>query len=142
VFWGRHKKAIGYVKEGFRYGLGDGEARVNKRSFISNFVELVLRYLFFISLLVALVLTIAGLSPAYMLLLPVVFIPGLRSYINYTRAWLKFRSPKYNFSVFLYGFGLLERTRISYLKGYLKGYYRSSAAQKEAALALNRRLAK
>jgi len=122
--------------------LGDGEARVNKRSFVSNFVELVLRYLFFVSLLVGLVLTVAGLAPAYILLFTLLFVPGLRSYVNYAKAWMKFKSPKYNFSVFLYGFGLLERTRISYLKGYLKGYYRSSPIQKEAALALNRRLAK
>lgn len=141
VFWGRHKKAAGYIKEAFRYGLGSGEARVNRQNFLSNLIELILRYIFMVTLLVITPLVLAGPLPVYCLLLLIIGLPGLRSYINYTRSWWRLKSNKYNFRVFLYGIWLLERTRISYIRGYIKGYFYSTELQKKAAIELKQRLA-
>lgn len=140
VYWGRHKVAKAYVKEAFRYGLGDGEAHVNQRNVISNTIETTLRYLLFISFLAVGVAVIAQQLTVSWMLICGIFLPGLRSYVNYTRSWLKLKSPKYNFPVFLYGFLLLERTRLSYIKGYIKGYFKSSEKQKEEARQLQKRL--
>jgi glycosyltransferase involved in cell wall biosynthesis len=140
VYWGRHKTAKAYVKEAFRYGLGDGEAHVNQRNVISNSIEAILRYLLFISFLIIVIAVIAKQLSFSWLLICIIFLPGLRSYINYTRNWQKLKSPKYNFSVFLYGISLLERTRLNYIKGYIKGYFKSSEKQKEEARQLQQRL--
>ncbi len=140
VFWGRHKAAVGYVKEAYRYGLGDGEAKVNTRSFLSNLTETIIRY-------VLLLLTIAnvGMVITKHLSIPFLFINfllliGLRSYIGYTKNWIKFKSKKYNLKVFLYGFYLLEKTRQSYIHGYLKGYFFSTPFQKQQAQLLKQKL--
>ncbi|WP_207631544.1 glycosyltransferase family protein [Niastella yeongjuensis] len=140
VYWGRHKAAKAYVKEAFRYGLGDGEAHVNQRNVISNSIETLLRYLLFISFLILAIAVISKQLTLPWLLICIIFLPGLRSYINYLRNWLKLKSAKYNFSVFLYGISLLERTRLSYIKGYTKGYFKSSDKKKEEARQLQKRL--
>lgn len=140
VYWGRHKVAKGYVKEAFRYGLGDGEAHVNQRNFVSNTIETLIRYLFFASILIITAAVATGNLPAVYWLLPLLFLPGLRSYVNYTTAWLRFKSPKYNWATYFYGLILLERTRINYIKGYLKGYFRSGIDKKERAKQLAARL--
>lgn len=142
VYWGRHTSALGYVKESYRYGLGDGEARVNLRSTLSSGFEIVLRYSFFLFLFSIIFSFFLKFHFRMYWWLGILFLPAFRSYFVYFKNWLKYRSEKFNFSVFLYGIGLLERTRVSYLKGYLKGYYFSSAYQKKCALELKRRLAK
>jgi glycosyltransferase involved in cell wall biosynthesis len=133
VFWGRHTQAKGYVKEAFRYGLGDGEARVNKRSFTSNLLETTLRYLFSVLLLINLVLVLSDNGLTWLLVLNVLLGVGFRPYIGYFLTWLKLKNKKYNLEVFLYGFYLLERTRLSYLQGYFKGWFYSTPLQKEKA---------
>lgn len=133
VFWGRHTQAKGYIKEAFRYGLGDGEARVNRRSFTSNLIETTLRYLFLVLLLINIVFAVTGSSLTWLLVLNVLLGAGFRSYVGYTRTWLKLKSEKYNFNVFLYGFYLLERTRLSYLQGYFKGWFFSTPLQQSEA---------
>jgi glycosyltransferase involved in cell wall biosynthesis len=140
VYWIRHTKGTGFIKEAFRYGLGDGEARVNQRNFISNLIETTLRYLLFVCIVATVLLAAAGISPATILLLNMFFIPGLRSYFNYLRNWLKYRSHKYNLKVLFYGFVLLERTRLSYLKGYFRGLLHATPNQKEQAAVLKKRL--
>jgi glycosyltransferase involved in cell wall biosynthesis len=140
VYWGRHTQANGYIKESFRYGLGDGEARVNQRSVLSTTIEMSMRYLFFISLIILPVLIAMNTLPAYSIFLGVLLLPGFRSYVSYTRNWMRL-NYKYGWSVFLYGYILLEQTRRSYIKGYCKGYFKSNDAQKQAAVALQQRLA-
>jgi glycosyltransferase involved in cell wall biosynthesis len=140
VYWGRHKTAKGYIKEAFRYGLGDGEAHVNQRNVISNVIETIIRYLLFLQIFVVSWIMIINKWPLYSLLFVLILLPGLRSYINYTRNWIILKSAKYNFTIYLYGFMLLERTRISYIKGYMKGYFKSSPLQKEEANKLVARL--
>ncbi|TDH20834.1 glycosyltransferase [Segetibacter sp. 3557_3] len=141
VYWGRHQKGIGYIKEAQRYGLGDGEARVNSRNFLKNSIELILRYLFFTLFTTFLVLSIAGKLDLIYFLLLLPLAAGMRSYISYTSCWLRFRSKKYDFPTYVYGFYLLDATRFSYIKGYLTGYLYSSDLQKEEAKALKKRLA-
>jgi glycosyltransferase involved in cell wall biosynthesis len=138
VYWGRHNTAIAYGKEAFRYGLGDGESGINVRSTISNFVELLIRYTFFLYLLAAGALVLTGSINVLWLLPLLPLAVGLRSYIRYTRTWQRLRTNKYNFTAFLYGFYLLELTRIYYLKGFYKGYFKSPAFRKTAAKELSR----
>jgi hypothetical protein len=133
VFWGRHNTAIAYGKEAFRYGLGDGESHINLRSTSSNFIELLIRYAFFLYLVIATTLVITGKLNFIWLFGLLPLTAGLRSYIRYTKGWLRLRSAKYNFKVFLYGFYLFELTRIYYLKGFYKGYFKSPSFRKIAA---------
>ena len=140
VYWIRHTKGTGYIKEAFRYGLGDGEARVNQRNFLSNLIEASVRYLLFACVVTTLLLVAAGIVTATILLLNLLFLLGLRSYFHYLRNWLKYRSHKYDFKVLLYGFILLECTRFSYLKGYFRGLLYATPNQKKQAIVLKKRL--
>lgn len=140
VYWGRHVTALAYAKEAFRYGLGDGEARINQRSTISKALEVLLRIGFVTALLISLaLLTLHAVSP-YILLLLIPFSAGFRPYLRHTKVWQRLRSPKYNWKVFLYSLYLLEQTRLYYLKGYYKGYVKSPVFRKEAALQLQKRM--
>jgi len=107
----------------------------------SNLFEMILRYLIFASVLIILASFALSSFRLWMLLSLVLFSPGLRSYLSYTRNWLRLKSAKYNFQVYLYGIYLLEATRISYIKGYIKGYFYSTSYQKEQAELLKKRLA-
>lgn len=140
VFWGRHKNAKGFIKEAYRYGLGDGEAKVDLRNFFSNSIELILRYFLFLNILLT-ILSVWVFNINWFLCISfIIFLPGLRSYINYTINWLHLKSEKYNSKVFLYGFLLLEQTRTNYIKGFLNGYLFSTAYQKAQANLLNKKI--
>lgn len=129
VYWGRHFTPQAYGKEAFRYGLGDGEAQVNFRNFISNSIETIIRWsIAFILPLFLIAMTLTGFS-IYYLVLVIPFIFGLRSYKNAFKSWLRFRSNKYNVSTLLYSFYLVEITRFNYLKGYLKGLSKKTEEQ-------------
>ncbi len=139
VYWGRHTTAIAYAKEAFRYGLGDGEARINGKSTSSKCIELILRVACFnvgsaIGLMVFL-----HILPAYTLLAVLPFLLGFRPYWRHVSVWKRLRSHKYNFKVFLYSLYLMEKTRFFYLKGYYKGYVKSPAFRKEAARLLQKK---
>jgi glycosyltransferase involved in cell wall biosynthesis len=139
VFWDRHKNLKGYVREAFRYGLGDGEARVNQKNFISNTVEALIRYCLFLFVFLSSFFMFSGASP-YIFLVGILFLPGLRSYVNYTKSWLRLRNLKYNLKVFIYGVYLLEMTKVSYIKGYIQGLRFSTPVQKKQAKILRERL--
>jgi hypothetical protein len=130
---------MGYAKEAFRYGLGDGESGINLRSTISNFIEMVLRYSFFLFAIVALLLIATNTIQSWWLLALIPLAAGFRSYVRYCKIWLRLRSGNYNFSVFIYGFYLIELTRIYYLKGYFKGRYRSTEKVKQESEKLRMR---
>jgi glycosyltransferase involved in cell wall biosynthesis len=140
VYWGRHKKAIGFIKEANRYGLGDGEAKVNLRNFLSTGIEQLFRLLLLLSLLVIAFGVLLLRLPVWAYCIPVLFMPGLRTYYYYTRKWLRFKSSKYNTRVFLYGFYLLEATKYAYIRGYIKGFLFATPVQKEQARILKKRL--
>jgi glycosyltransferase involved in cell wall biosynthesis len=138
VYWGRHERLKGYAKESFRYGLGDGEARVNVRNTISNTAELTLRYLLFASILLIIVNIVTRWFNPFFALIALLFLPGLRAYIFAIRNWLKFRSPKYSLGVLLYSFYLIEVTRLNYIEGFIKGYFFSSKHVKLQAASLSK----
>lgn len=142
VYWGRHKTAKGFIMESGRYGLGDGEAKVNFRNFASNFLHFALRVLFvlwLVFLFVNIFFSGIHLLPALCLFILAI---GFRPYIGYIKSWLKYRSAKYNSQVMLYGFYLLEATRLQYIRSYIKGYFFASKHQKQEAKFLQQRLVK
>lgn len=143
VFWMRHAKAMGFIKEAFRYGLGDGEANINSRNFRLFTYQALSRIFFYITAIYVLIsmLFLKGIPPLAFLLL-LLFLPGFRPFASFAKAWLKFRSKKYNLLVLFYGFHLLPRIRMSYAKGYIKGYYFSRPEQKKEAELLQKRLLK
>ena len=140
VYWIRHTTARGYFKEAGRYGLGDGEARINTRNFLSNSISLVFRYCFFVLIAVIFFLALFHMNSIPLFISLFVFLPGFRCYFSYTKNWINFKSSKYNLRVYLYGYYLLEVTRLYYIKGYIKGFVYSHPWQKQQARLLRKRL--
>lgn len=145
VYWGRHKTNKAFAREAFRYGLGDGESRINYRNFWSNLIETGLRYTFFFSLLVWLVLMVwyAPITPlAYWLigLFTLLSLPGLRSYRNAYKSWKMVKSGKYNAQAFVNALWQLELSRLQYLKGYVQGLRDKDPRKAEGRVLLGERL--
>ena len=138
--WMRHKAAKAYIKEAYRYGLGEGEARVQFGTFKHTITNKIYRLAFYISLLALLIvfiffnsttnLLIAGIISAILLFL------GFKHYKQYFKYWLSLKSSKYNFFILVYAFNLIGRINTGYIKGYIKGYYRPSEEQKSNAIKL------
>ena len=139
VYWGRHQTALAYAKEAFRYGLGDGEARINIKSTISKCIELILRIVFVSTFLILVPAVLLNEVSIYALLFIVPLTLGFRPYWRHAGVWKRLQSDKYNSKVFLYSLYLMEKTRFYYLKGFYKGYVKSPAFRKEAALLLQRK---
>ncbi len=143
VYWGRHKTNKAFAKEAFRYGLGDGESRINYRNFWSNLIETGLRYVFFLSILTWILIilftpnNLLTQQPNNLLTyLPIVLLTlissvGLRSYINTFKSWNIVKSDKYNFKAFINALWQLEMSRWQYLKGYIKGLRDKDVKKKE-----------
>lgn len=145
VYWGRHNKIKQYNKEAFRYGLGDGEAKVNNRNCIILTAETLLRYTFVLSLLLLLVHILAGGPRNYLntglLLFSLTFgIMGFRPYFRTAKHWVNFRSHKYNVKSLLLGLFMLETQRFHYIKGYLKGFFCSNSVVRSEAKQLQKLL--
>ena len=121
VYWGRHKTNKTFAKEAFRYGLGDGESRINYRNFWSNLIETGVRYTLFITLLLLPLSILFNDSTYLLLLLTLPLFVGLRSYKTAFKSWQLVKSSKYNFKAFINALWQLEMSRINYLKGYIKG---------------------
>lgn len=136
VYWGRHESLKGYAKEAFRYGLGDGEARVNVRNTLSTSVEMVCRYLLFLSIISFVINLVYPIINDGYFLPALIFVVGLRSYYRAFKNWKSLHSSKYNGKVLVYSLLLIEVTRYNYIKGFIKGYFFSTAAVKKNAEAL------
>ena len=121
VYWGRHDSFIGYKKEAFRYGLGDGEAGQNKRMFLSHIIETSLRYLLFLRIILLIVVPLHWIEMPVLILL----LFGMRSYINAMKKWAIFRSSKYGIKSLIACFWSIELSRIGYIKGHIKGILNS-----------------
>jgi len=121
VYWGRHKTNKAFAKEAFRYGLGDGESRINYRNFWSNLIETGIRYAFFAGLLILVALVSLGLIHHLVLFSLIPLMVGLRSYKNAYKSWQTVKSDKYNSKAFMNALWQLELSRVQYLKGYIKG---------------------
>ncbi len=131
VYWGRHSKIKQYNKEAFRYGLGDGEAKVNNRNFLILTAETLLRYTFILSLLLLLVHILAGGPRNYLITGLLLFsltlgLVGFRPYFRTAKYWNNLRSNKYNVKSLLIGLFMIETQRFHYIKGYLKGFFCSN----------------
>jgi glycosyltransferase involved in cell wall biosynthesis len=140
VYWGRHLTHLQYAKEAFRYGLGDGEAHVNLRNTLVMLTETKLRYLFVLSIMVMVASNVAGYYPIITIVataLCLVSLAGFRPYVRTFKNWLALRSPKYHFGIFVYALKMLEEQRLTYLRGYMKGYVFATAKQKEGARLLH-----
>lgn len=145
VYWGRHVKIKHYNKEAFRYGLGDGEAKVNYRNFLTSSTETILRYAFSISLMLIVVQILAGRLSNYLYLgIPflslIFFSVGFRPYFRTVKYWLKLRSHKYYVKSLFLALFMLETQRIYYIKGYLKGYFGSNNLVRSEAKQLQKLL--
>jgi hypothetical protein len=140
VYWGRHIESKGYAKEAYRYGLGDGEAKVNKRQFIKSIVEALFRISFLVLAVYILISSFNHSTPAIYILGIAALLFGFKPYLNSLKNWLRLKSSKYNQTVLLYSFYLIERTRFNYIKGYINGYFFSSPEQKKQAKNLGRTL--
>ncbi len=123
VFWMRHSSYLGFAKENFRYGLGDGESGINRRNFFSHLVETSARYVGFALMLLLLVGLALG-WPVGWLALPGVAAMGLglRSYRNAYRNFTGLRTQGYRWADYLNALKLIEYTRLFYMRGYIKGW--------------------
>lgn len=117
VLWLRHNKAEQYAKESFRYGLGDGEARVNVRNTIVIIAEQILKFIFLTSAIIAIQ------SFLFALIGLLIGALGFRSYYTVYKSWQRFNSDKYDFKILIYSLYLFELNRYKYLSGYLQGYF-------------------
>jgi glycosyltransferase involved in cell wall biosynthesis len=133
VFWGRHEKLKAYGKEAFRYGLGDGEAEVNKREIRSKVIETTIRYtsIFLIPIFLFYLNKFQISWLCLFLLTP--FLLGFKSYFRILRYWWRLKSSKYNVVVLLACIPVIEITRIQYIIGYIKGYFRKTKQQNDLA---------
>lgn len=130
VYWGRHKTNKAFAKEAFRYGMGDGESRINLRNFMIGTVETFMRYFFFLTIITLFIvgllsiLDIINIPNVALIVLLFLLLPssiGLRSYKNAWKNWRSLRSGKYGFAVFLNALVQIECSRWMYIKGYVNG---------------------
>lgn len=126
VNWLRHKTFGAFAREAFRYGLGDGESMINFRNLWSHLAETVLRYVLFLFIIAMPLVLVSGHFWLALLIIPL--SAGLRSYRN---AWRNWKGMKFGFKVLLNSWYLIEISRFSYLKAYLKGWLLASPAQRE-----------
>ena len=129
VYWGRHKTYMAFGKEAYRYGLGDGEAKINYRNFLSHSLETSLRYLFFVFLLLSL-FYLSAFS-----IFGILGFAGLRSYYYAFRRW-KNSTYSNDLKVLLSSILLIETSRLYYLKGYLSGLLLATKEQKAGRIKL------
>jgi len=141
VFWGRHKIAPAFAKEAFRYGLGEGEARIRSQEFFKHLITLVMQACFVVFALIIAGEIILGKSvPGYLIALCVISALSFKSFISLITYWFSIKSGKYDVQSLLYSFYLLTRIRAGYVKGWYNGYFFSSAEQKRQAELLKNRL--
>lgn len=141
VFWGRHILPIGFLKEAGRYGLGEGEAKANKVIFYKHVLTLTLQLIFTVLLLVNIaVYWINGNYNVVALLANAISIVGFKSYFSVFQSWLKFKSKKYNFRVLIFAIYQQQLIKWYYIKGYIKGYFKSSEKINNGAAELHKRL--
>ncbi len=151
VYWLRHTTYKGFGKESFRYGLGQGEGKIQFRNFVSTIIETSLRWGLVLTLPVLLVLILLvalGTSvPAlvWVGLLPILFLQltfGMRSYRFAWRSYQMVKNEKYNLEAFWTSLYLTEINRYQHLKGYYQGYYTKDPKKVKGAAELAKILGK
>ncbi len=139
--WIRHETANGYIKEAYRYGLGNGEANIQH----NDFIKMVIRKLSWILFFACILIILTGIFFwKKVLIIPAVLAILLsflfKMYLNYFRNWLRLKSQKYTIFSLLHAFELAGRISTGYIRGYIKGYYFASIEQKIEAIKLQKRL--
>ena len=152
VYWGRHSTNKAFSKEAYRYGLGDGESKINYRNFWSKLVETGLRYSFFLSFVALLSIILIPLDQTntyqginiYIVLFSIIIVSsfGLRSYKNIFKNWRLHKSTKYNYSIFINALWQVELSRWQYIKGYITGMLDNDPKKKEGRKQLKEFLAR
>lgn len=117
VYWDRHTTRKGYLKEAGRYGLGDGEAKLNRSNTAKKLLRTCSRCL---SLVFAILTPLEGM---FIVLALANGIIGFQPYISLFNQWNKYRSSKYNLSVFIESLMIFEGSIWYYLFAYIKGYF-------------------
>lgn len=125
VKWGRHQKLSAFLKEVGRYGLGDGEGKVNTRIFIRFAIALVGQTFFAVFLLLSVLSLLFNFFNVIIFFLLIVSAIALKSCLTIFKSWLKYRSSKYNYGVLVYAFYMQYVLKISYIKNYVKGYLKA-----------------
>lgn len=122
VYWMRHQSNKAFGKEAFRYGLGDGESKINYKNFFSLLIETGCRYLLSVYILFLPILIVH--FPLGLAALPILMF-GLRPYKQAYFNWIKLKAkhPELNGRVFLNCLVQIEGSRFNYIKGYLKGLW-------------------
>ncbi|MCQ2974541.1 MAG: glycosyltransferase [Bacteroidales bacterium] len=130
VFWNRHQNYKQFAKEAGRYGLGDGESKINFRNFLSNFVETIIRY----SIIPFIILFIFLPTNLKLYFAPIFVIQlfGLRSYFRAIKYSKNLNNKKYGFKNLPMCFFMIETQRLAYIKNYIKGWFFKSNVQKQA----------
>lgn len=127
VTWLRHSTNKGFAREAFRYGLGDGESRINFKNFISHIIETLCRYLLLFLLILLIIFLLISKFSLYIIVSHIISIVvtsiGLRSYKNAYLNWKFLKQKNFSISIFLASLWQLELSRIAYIKGYISGYY-------------------
>jgi len=140
--WMRHETLVGFVKESYRYGLGNGEAKIYFDEFMASVVKLFLRIGFYLSGLFFIMAVFLKISVLFPIICLVGFVYGFRIQVGYLKNWYRLQSKKYGISVLLYGLYLSSAVNYGYIKGYIKGYYYSTEDQKQQAELLQKRINK
>lgn len=131
VFWNRHKTAKQFAKEAGRYGLGDGETRINFKNFLSLTAETVMRYLLLPVIIVFCFLDFEIQKFVWPILIFMLF--GLRSYIRVIKNFIRLKDEKIKITILPMCFYMIETQRIAYIKNYLRGRFFISKEKKEEA---------
>lgn len=127
VYWNRHENFKQFKKEVYRYGLGDGESKINFKNFVSHCIETILRYSIIFTFVLAFVFHY------YFLFLLILQVFGLRSYFRGFYYWLNLRNKKYHVGILLVSFYLIEISRITYIVAYIKGWLFKSIDKRNQA---------
>ena len=140
VLWLRHTTMAAFAREAYRYGLGDGESGINFRSFLSSLAEFALRILLFVAIAFSWLWFPSGARPLF-IIIGILLVPFANR--SYRRAYSNFkslRSQESDIKLTLPDLGnafiLIERSRLQYFAGYIKGWLFASTKVKQGRSAL------
>lgn len=140
VSWDRHEKIKSYLKESKRYGLGEGEAKINKFNFIKNFTSITLQVIFIVySVIIARVYIIGREIKLIELIFLLIASISFKSIISIFRYWMTIKSSKYTFITFLFSIHLNSIVKFHYILGYIEGFFFSKNQIKSESKILHKK---
>jgi glycosyltransferase involved in cell wall biosynthesis len=134
-YWHRHSTFKAFMKEQFRYGLGDGEAAIRRRDFLLTGSRMVLEGLGFLGLLAMPFLSgVPRLFCVILLLTSIgLWLLRLKSLLPARRRLsdLGVSKPMLRLIRFVYG------SKLYWLRGYIKGWLRGSKMCRKCRLRIS-----